>query len=123
MSDKVEDFFAHYGVKGMKWGVRRSDAQLSKARGKSEMSEDAEKAANARIKAKTSGTSSLSNKEMQTLVNRMNLEQQYSRLNPSKVSRGLSTTKTIVGAVGTISSVIALANSPTGQLVKKTLKK
>ena len=27
----VDTFFAHFGVKGMKWGVRRSDAQLAKA--------------------------------------------------------------------------------------------
>lgn len=31
--EMVEDFLAHFGVKGMKWGVRRSDAELSRARG------------------------------------------------------------------------------------------
>lgn len=28
-------YLIHYGVKGMKWGVRRTDAQLARARGKS----------------------------------------------------------------------------------------
>ena len=28
-------YLMHYGVKGMKWGVRRTDAQLARARGKS----------------------------------------------------------------------------------------
>lgn len=28
-------YLVHYGVKGMKWGVRRTDAQLARARGKS----------------------------------------------------------------------------------------
>ena len=31
--DDVEDFLSHYGVKGMKWGVVRSDAQLSRSSG------------------------------------------------------------------------------------------
>lgn len=28
MSDDADEFFEHHGVKGMKWGVRRTDAQL-----------------------------------------------------------------------------------------------
>lgn len=32
MNDQqAEDFLSHYGVKGMKWGVTRSDAQLARA--------------------------------------------------------------------------------------------
>lgn len=31
-SGRVEEALAHYGVKGMRWGVRRSEAQLRKAR-------------------------------------------------------------------------------------------
>lgn len=34
MSDvTLDDILVHYGVKGMKWGVRRSEAQLAKASG------------------------------------------------------------------------------------------
>lgn len=29
-----ENFLSHYGIKGMKWGVRRTEAQLARARGK-----------------------------------------------------------------------------------------
>lgn len=31
----VEEFLAHYGVKGMKWGIRRSPEELARARGES----------------------------------------------------------------------------------------
>lgn len=29
--EDIDDFFAHFGVKGMKWGVSRSDASLARA--------------------------------------------------------------------------------------------
>lgn len=35
MSNETEDFLAHHGVKGMKWGRRRSQAQLDSASGRS----------------------------------------------------------------------------------------
>lgn len=76
----LDEVLAHYGVKGMHWGVRRSEAQLAKS-SKSTDSEDATTAKAAASKAKSHGTDSLSNKELQSLVNRMNLEQQYSKLN------------------------------------------
>lgn len=35
MSNQYYDpYLAHYGIKGMRWGARRSEAQLSRARGK-----------------------------------------------------------------------------------------
>jgi hypothetical protein len=74
------DTIEHYGVKGMKWGVRRTDAQLSTARGEKRPSADAKKAAAARAKAATKGTESLSNKQLKDLNQRLNLEQQYDRL-------------------------------------------
>lgn len=71
-----EEFFqeqiVHYGVKGMKWGRRKArDAP----------SEDAVTvgALNQRV-ATQKTTAILSNKELETAIRRMNLEQQYSRL-------------------------------------------
>lgn len=96
------DFLAHYGVKGMRWGQRKQRAapapiepkvesivkrsKLSKTKIKGEgghnhpATEDALKAAAAQQKLKKSGPAALSNKELQDLAQRLNLEQQVTRL-------------------------------------------
>lgn len=71
----VDDFLAHYGVKGMKWGTRRS-SKLPKEGA----SKDATTALDLRARAKRSKPKALSNAELQAAINRMNLEQQFKRL-------------------------------------------
>lgn len=107
---------AHYGVKGMKWGVRKS------RKSSGPVSEDARVARKAQAKLKKTGVKSLSNKELQSVINRMNLERQYSTLNPSAVKKGNKAVKGILGVAGTVSSIVALANSPAGKAVKTALK-
>jgi hypothetical protein len=68
----VSDFLAHYGVKGMKWGVRRKSGAPS--------SSDAAAKAEVKAKAKSGGVKTLSNQELQAAINRMNLEQNFKRL-------------------------------------------
>lgn len=71
-----EEFLEHFGIKGMRWGVRRSKTVLEKEG----PSDDYQRAAEAKAKLKKSGAQALTNKEMQDLVNRMNLEKQLSTL-------------------------------------------
>jgi len=81
-ADKVGNMIAHYGVKGMKWGRRKSE-------GTSALSEDAARASAAKAKAKKEGTQALSNKEMRDLVTRMQLEKQLKDVTPStRVEKG-----------------------------------
>lgn len=111
--DRSGVFLAHYGVKGMKWGVRkeRSAVEVStktspgrkvKASGGKfhSPSEDAIRAAKTRQQAKKSTTDSLSNKELQELITRMNLEAQYKNLNQNNVGIGKKLLRTVLGQVG-----------------------
>lgn len=106
MSDPIQNILSHYGTKGMKWGVRKrfsvstepSDVSVATKQpgnklivkgGKNQPpSEDAINAAVSKQRAQKSGTQALTNAELQALVNRLNLEQQYSRLAPNPGSAG-----------------------------------
>lgn len=110
--ESVDDILAHHGVKGMRWGVRRSLAERRATSGaakkrpttvtvtrttggsrekiKTKGGErqpahpDAILAKVAEQKVRKSGLQSLSNEELQALANRMDLEQRVSRLRHSK---------------------------------------
>lgn len=96
----------HFGVKGMRWGVRkRNDVGIAEVTVLNDLkrtptarivtkkgagitaSDDAARAAGYKQIAKKSGTNALDNKQLQALVTRMNLEHQYSRLQPTPKSK------------------------------------
>lgn len=99
----------HSGVKGMKWGVRRyqnKDGSLTPAGKKrySNWSDDAKTAAS----IKTKGVKEMSNAELKKLNERTRLEQEYSRLNPNIIKKGVAVAAATAGALGT---VVALKNN------------
>ena len=97
-SELVEEFLEHYGVKGMRWGVRKdrstpvtTEAVINrglsrktkvKAKGGQgqDASSDAIKAAIQKQKLKKSGTAALSNQELRELQTRLQLEQSVKQL-------------------------------------------
>lgn len=111
-----EEYLEHYGVKGMKWGKRR--ARIQNAR-----SSDFIQVKDIRDKAKSTKTSSLSNQELQTAITRMNLEQQFTRLNPTKRKKGQAFVKALLGAGKTANEVVAFNNSPAGQQIRNSFAK
>lgn len=74
----LDDVLSHYGVKGMHWGIRK---KRSDPPGPAQ-SADSKRTDEYKARAKAGGHQALDTKELQELVNRMNLEQQYNRLRP-----------------------------------------
>ena len=99
-----DEALAHYGVKGMKWGVRKRDkapqgpadievkakpgkAIKTKGGERHGASEDAIAKAVLKQKAKASTIDSLSNEELQALTKRLQLEANYTKLINGEESR------------------------------------
>lgn len=104
----------HSGVKGMQWGVRKA------AKGKSApMSGDAKKTA--KLKAKS--VSSLTNKQLKEANERMNLETNFKRLNPTKVSQGRKAATEILATVGIGIAAYNVVKSPAVKALMNVGKK
>ena len=88
---------SHYGVPGMKWGVRRTgtSSKSSKIK-KGPPSEDYKRMQD----MKKRGTKNLSTAELKELNGRMQLEKQYKDLNKASVSAGKKFTTDILKEIG-----------------------
>lgn len=89
-------FLKHHGILGMKWGVRRSDTELTRARGHTESSE---KEGNRTATAKSSTKpklSDMSDEELIAKINRLELEKRYSNLTKEEQRKTASKGKAFV---------------------------
>ncbi len=99
----------HHGVLGMKWGVRRTPAQLG--RGKSSSSKKAASDdSHEDYKKAHSGKSvkSMSDAELRSKLNRLQMERQYSQLSKSDANRGKKYLDTVIKAGTTVATVTGM---------------
>jgi hypothetical protein len=112
-----DNFLEHYGIKGMRWGRRRASLDSGSSSTSSvkatpiekpKASADASAVSTYKSRVAAGGVDALSTKELQQLVNRQNLEQQYAKLNPAPVSAGqkfmTETLPTLIGVGSTAKS-------------------
>lgn len=124
---KNNNYLAHYGVKGMHWGIRRfqpysetggrKSGKAGKEIGKAARAEK-RKSTLSRIRNYTGGRSSdalstarrqdinkMSNQELQQHITRLNLERQYRSLTQVDINRGKNYMKTANQYDASISSI------------------
>lgn len=102
--DNVDEFLEHHGVKGQRWGQRKK----SSSSGSGKLTPKTKKPHNP--------TKHLSNHEMKQLVERMNLERQFSELSRPKAKAGSEFAKgmleksgnVLIGAFVTAGSALAV---------------
>lgn len=118
----LDQVLAHYGVKGMHWGVRGGKGTPTAAH---PSSADAQSTDASKAKIQSGGTKALSTKELQELVTRLNLEQQYSKLTAekNKLDQGHSAIKKALDFAGTGIRIYNTVNSDAAKEIRKLLTK
>ena len=72
-------YLAHHGILGMKWGVRRSEAQLARARGhSSKPSDDKNEVAARKVAVKNRRT--MSDADLKKRIERLKLEREFKKV-------------------------------------------
>lgn len=116
MTNPVGDHLSHYGVRGMKWGVRRKIGPNGRVqKGSVDFRTTKE------LRKRPSHT--LSNMQLKKVNERMQLEQKFSQMNPSKKEKGRMKVKAMIAAGGTAISVYNMVNSPAGKALMSAGKK
>ena len=92
------DILMHYGIKGMKWGIRRTEAQLQRARGKLES--DANRSEIKRRKATYKNRRTISDDDLRKEVSRLELEKKYKNLVDEDVRPGRTAVQKFLKSTG-----------------------
>ncbi len=113
----LDDYLEHFGVKGMKWGVRRRSAGRS---AKGETDEGGSRKSSSSDAKKTSSLTSrapdqLTTKQLQAVNKRLELERNYARLNPTKGEILKGRLMGLLSALETANRAYSAINGPVGK--------
>lgn len=101
-----EDYLYHYGVKGMKWGVRKDKVKTSVAKRRSQNKQI--RAIKKKRRQADRLRSTLPEKELDSRIKRLEKEERLHNLTKNNVNRGRTETNKILKRVGTTLATTAL---------------
>lgn len=113
---RSNDYLAHHGIKGMRWGVRKDRSSGGSVRGKKKSIPKENSFSKDYYDMKR-----MSNKELRNAINRMELEKQYSMLVRNDVSNGRRIAQNTLSKVGN-TFIVDLAKTAAQEAVKQKVK-
>lgn len=102
-------YLEHHGIIGMKWGVRRSEAELARARGSSKQSADEQERTNRQTAVKNRRT--LSDAELKKRIERLKMEREFKNLTEEDIAPGRKCVSEILASSGKKVASIAAAGA------------
>lgn len=92
------DMLYHHGIKGMKWGVRRTPDQLARVRGK--RTQDANELEKVNRKTAVKNRRTMSDADIKKRIERLKLEREFKSLTEEDVAPGRKFTSEILSTAG-----------------------
>ncbi len=121
-TNHIDRALKHFGVKGMKWGVRRSGGAGRKASASPTASADAARASATIKSIKKGGTKAVSDNDLQHLVKRLQLEKQLSEVEKTVPKKLDSKIKNLLGYGETYAKALQFANSDAGRELSQMVR-